>query len=278
MRGGAPAVGVVEYAMLGPTPRAYRDRRGCGHADDLVHHRPSRKHSVCPRRPYRPAADAGREFRAWRPSPATGTAGYTDIAPRGRHAHQPRSLCRGFRSTARSCGWAGWRLAPTARVRKFPLSLGGSTQSQVPGPSRSTRSAQVTDRPTALRRRTVSCRRRCPATGNWSASIPAAARAYRFAEAWRGSDRHRGRLRPVGGRFLQFRANRIGRWRDAESFPSPRWPRRMAVSAGCAVPPPWRSGSDCCYSNLGCLRDCRLETFRLPRRTTPAPYSLAADS
>jgi virginiamycin B lyase len=76
--------------------------------------------------------------------------------------------------------------------------------------------------------------------------------------------------------FLQFRANRIGRWRDGK-FSEFEVAKENAGLSGLAV-----AGDGAIWfgmvrsSSLGRLRDGKVETFRLPRDNT-RPYSLAAD-
>jgi virginiamycin B lyase len=76
--------------------------------------------------------------------------------------------------------------------------------------------------------------------------------------------------------FLQFRANRIGRWRDGR-FSDFDVAKENAGLSGLAV-----AGDGAVWfgmirsSSLGRLRDGRVETFRLPRDNA-RPYSLAAD-
>jgi len=76
--------------------------------------------------------------------------------------------------------------------------------------------------------------------------------------------------------FLQFRANRIGQWRDGK-FSEFEVAKENAGLSGLAV-----AGDGAIWfgmvrsSSLGRLRDGKVETFRLPRDNT-RPYSLAAD-
>ena len=113
--------------------------------------------------------------------------------------------------------------------------------------------------------------------GKWLRIDPGGTPSHdRFAEAWRGSDPSI----PVGADgsvwFLQFRANRIGRWRDGK-FSEFEVAKENAGLSGLAV-----AGDGAIWfgmvrsSSLGRLRDGKVETFRLPRDNT-RPYSLAAD-
>jgi virginiamycin B lyase len=76
--------------------------------------------------------------------------------------------------------------------------------------------------------------------------------------------------------FLQFRANRIGRWRDGQ-FSDFEVSKENAGLSGLAV-----AGDGAIWfgmvrsSSLGRLRDGKVETFKLPRENA-RPYSLAAD-
>jgi virginiamycin B lyase len=76
--------------------------------------------------------------------------------------------------------------------------------------------------------------------------------------------------------FLQFRANRIGRWRDG-TFSDFEVAKENAGLSGLAV-----AGDGAVWfgmmrnSSLGRLRDGRVETFRLPRDNA-RPYTIAAD-
>jgi virginiamycin B lyase len=76
--------------------------------------------------------------------------------------------------------------------------------------------------------------------------------------------------------FLQFRANRIGRWRDGK-FSDFEVAKENAGLSGLAI-----AGDGAVWfgmvrsSSLGRLRDGRVDTFRLPRANA-RPYTLAAD-
>ena len=76
--------------------------------------------------------------------------------------------------------------------------------------------------------------------------------------------------------FLQFRANRIGRWRD-EKFSDFEVAKENAGLSGLTVAPDGAVWFGMVRnSSLGRLRDGRVDTFRLPRANA-RPYTLAAD-